>query len=310
MEKCAMLLFVVVVIIGCNVQFVVGGRPAQRVTACEWGAATEISCTDGDAIVIEKAMYGRQDKTTCAMHGIKVDNTDCSSLVALEQTREKCENQKSCLLEASNTVFGDPCQGIRKYLQVTYSCRHPACKVPGNERVDCGWPGITQEECEAGDCCFDSSTAGTVWCFNKRRFSGLTAIVLKSSRLTQAKNGNWYQLMRGPRDFAEAKSKCESQGAQLVCEGWRDPAVRSWLITSLLAGESFNVWIGLQRVQSTDRWKWIDGVSASGDDTYWGAGQPSNSREECGEIIPEIGWKANDVPCDYRLPLSICEWVV
>ena len=39
--------------------------------------------------------------------------------------------------------------------------------IPESERVDCGWSGITQQECETNLCCFDSSTNGVPHCYFK-----------------------------------------------------------------------------------------------------------------------------------------------
>ncbi|XP_073928442.1 trefoil factor 3 [Castor canadensis] len=39
------------------------------------------------------------------------------------------------------------------------------CKVPAKERVDCGYPGVTQEQCNNRGCCFDSSIRQVPWCF-------------------------------------------------------------------------------------------------------------------------------------------------
>ncbi|XP_059778284.1 trefoil factor 3 [Balaenoptera ricei] len=39
------------------------------------------------------------------------------------------------------------------------------CKVPAKERVDCGYPEVTPEQCNNRGCCFDSSISGVPWCF-------------------------------------------------------------------------------------------------------------------------------------------------
>ena len=33
-----------------------------------------------------------------------------------------CMNKQSCSVDASNTVFGDPCENTFKYLEVEYLC--------------------------------------------------------------------------------------------------------------------------------------------------------------------------------------------
>ncbi|XP_010634779.1 trefoil factor 3 [Fukomys damarensis] len=39
------------------------------------------------------------------------------------------------------------------------------CVVPPKERVDCGYPKVTQEQCQNRGCCFDSSVPQVPWCF-------------------------------------------------------------------------------------------------------------------------------------------------
>nr|XP_055135757.1 trefoil factor 3 [Symphalangus syndactylus] len=39
------------------------------------------------------------------------------------------------------------------------------CAVPAKDRVDCGYPQVTPEECNNRGCCFDSSIPGVPWCF-------------------------------------------------------------------------------------------------------------------------------------------------
>ena len=33
-----------------------------------------------------------------------------------------CNGKESCLINADNSVFGDPCQGTVKYVEVDYNC--------------------------------------------------------------------------------------------------------------------------------------------------------------------------------------------
>ncbi|XP_061048824.1 trefoil factor 3 [Eubalaena glacialis] len=39
------------------------------------------------------------------------------------------------------------------------------CMVPAKDRVDCGYPEVTPEQCNNRGCCFDSSIHGVPWCF-------------------------------------------------------------------------------------------------------------------------------------------------
>ncbi|XP_043852592.1 trefoil factor 3-like [Dromiciops gliroides] len=40
------------------------------------------------------------------------------------------------------------------------------CAVPSSERINCGYPKITAEECNSRGCCFNSSIPEVPWCFN------------------------------------------------------------------------------------------------------------------------------------------------
>ena len=49
-----------------------------------------------------------------------------------------------------------------------------ACEVNPESRVECGWAGITKEQCKAKTgCCFNNKTPGMKWCYVSRsRFQG------------------------------------------------------------------------------------------------------------------------------------------
>ncbi|NWH59315.1 TFF2 factor, partial [Geococcyx californianus] len=39
------------------------------------------------------------------------------------------------------------------------------CKQAPRERRNCGYPGISAEECRKAGCCFNASFSGVPWCF-------------------------------------------------------------------------------------------------------------------------------------------------
>ncbi|XP_072463043.1 trefoil factor 1 [Notamacropus eugenii] len=39
------------------------------------------------------------------------------------------------------------------------------CIVDPKQRRNCGWSGITQQQCQQNKCCFDNKISGTPWCF-------------------------------------------------------------------------------------------------------------------------------------------------
>jgi len=93
---------------------------SRRIQVCERKAKT-IHCNHGH-IRITRALYGRTSSHICP-HGSGVRKTrSCRARGAVSKVRHNCNNKKRCTLRASNGVFGDPCGGIFKYLDVTYQC--------------------------------------------------------------------------------------------------------------------------------------------------------------------------------------------
>lgn len=46
------------------------------------------------------------------------------------------------------------------------------CAIPGTDRVDCGYPEVTPEDCKSRGCCFDSSIPEVPWCFKPLQDTG------------------------------------------------------------------------------------------------------------------------------------------
>ncbi|XP_020615468.1 rhamnose-binding lectin-like [Orbicella faveolata] len=90
----------------------------RQTTICE-GNRNTINCHEKQISVVE-ASYGRHDRSTCSHSAIYT--TSCHAGNSLSIVRSKCNYRSSCTLEASNSVFGDPCHGTYKYLRVTYKC--------------------------------------------------------------------------------------------------------------------------------------------------------------------------------------------
>uniref|UniRef100_A0A8D2IKC9 Trefoil factor 3 n=1 Tax=Urocitellus parryii TaxID=9999 RepID=A0A8D2IKC9_UROPR len=70
---------------------------------------------------------------------------------------------------------------------VEAACRCPSqCAIEGSERVDCGYPEISQEVCTNRCCCFDSSIRGVPWCFKPMRKPGKASMVTTGACLLRA----------------------------------------------------------------------------------------------------------------------------
>ena len=89
----------------------------KSVTICETKKTT-ITCKKGKKMNILHANYGRLNKNTCGKSTV----TNCRASTSLGFVQKTCKGKVSCALHASNSVFGDPCRGVRKYLTVKYKC--------------------------------------------------------------------------------------------------------------------------------------------------------------------------------------------
>ncbi|XP_065667089.1 uncharacterized protein LOC100200514 isoform X4 [Hydra vulgaris] len=88
--------------------------------ACE-GSDLKIECSSNQKIKIIQANYGRTLSNVCP--GTQDSNTKCNNeKITIELVNKNCSAKSSCTIKASNAVFGDPCVGTYKYLEVQYSC--------------------------------------------------------------------------------------------------------------------------------------------------------------------------------------------
>uniref|UniRef100_A0A3B3V6H7 SUEL-type lectin domain-containing protein n=1 Tax=Poecilia latipinna TaxID=48699 RepID=A0A3B3V6H7_9TELE len=92
----------------------------KSLVACE-GAVARLHC-EGQAIYVTSASYGRTNKKTCSAGrpADQLENTECYTY--REEVGERCNGKQWCKVRASNYVFGNPCYGTYKYLEVEYIC--------------------------------------------------------------------------------------------------------------------------------------------------------------------------------------------
>uniref|UniRef100_UPI001A987F76 L-rhamnose-binding lectin SML-like n=1 Tax=Gasterosteus aculeatus aculeatus TaxID=481459 RepID=UPI001A987F76 len=98
--------------------------PAIHFATCE-GSLANLQCDQGLQIRVYGADYGRRDTTTCIYKrpDAQVQNVLCSA--PSPKVAERCNGKNNCIITASNSVFGDPCPGTYKYLEVAYICEYP-----------------------------------------------------------------------------------------------------------------------------------------------------------------------------------------
>ncbi|XP_059384627.1 L-rhamnose-binding lectin CSL2-like [Carassius carassius] len=90
-------------------------RPLKHSITCE-SSESVIVCDKG-VIAVHHANYGRRDVAPCP-----AKTSDCF-YPQTASISSRCNGKRSCTLTASNSVFSDPCVGVYKYLEVTYSCK-------------------------------------------------------------------------------------------------------------------------------------------------------------------------------------------
>uniref|UniRef100_A0A3Q1JKV0 SUEL-type lectin domain-containing protein n=1 Tax=Anabas testudineus TaxID=64144 RepID=A0A3Q1JKV0_ANATE len=105
-------------------------HPAHSV-ACEDSYAN-LHCDRGQVIFVSSANYGRRDRTTCStgQPASQVETVTCS--LPVNKVAQSCDGKSSCSVKVRGSLFGDPCFGTYKYLEVTYTCQSKFSKAPSD----------------------------------------------------------------------------------------------------------------------------------------------------------------------------------
>ncbi|PIO13813.1 hypothetical protein AB205_0120910, partial [Aquarana catesbeiana] len=56
------------------------------------------------------------------------------------------------------------------------------CSVSPADRIECGYPGISSEECRSRECCYDPSIPGVKWCFHTNDYNKVQCSVSPADR--------------------------------------------------------------------------------------------------------------------------------
>ncbi|CAB1334486.1 unnamed protein product [Coregonus sp. 'balchen'] len=96
---------------------------ATRSITCE-GSDALLECDEG-TIQIHSANYGRRDQLVCSFNRLanQLANTNClSQSTTASKVEKRCDGNSQCNVPASSSLYGDPCVGTYKYLDVAYTC--------------------------------------------------------------------------------------------------------------------------------------------------------------------------------------------
>ena len=90
---------------------------------CE-GTVLQLSCDSGKYISPVRANFGRFEAGICNAENNPTWSTRCIQPTSLRQVNSLCAGKSSCSIDVTSSVFGDPCPGTYKYLEVHYTCKH------------------------------------------------------------------------------------------------------------------------------------------------------------------------------------------
>ena len=83
---------------------------------------------EADFVIVE-ANFGRTAADVCPSNDpSQNENTECGAEGTIDALNRECDAEEDelltqCTLEPSTAIFGDPCGGIKKYLEVTIDCQ-------------------------------------------------------------------------------------------------------------------------------------------------------------------------------------------
>uniref|UniRef100_A0A673YTX1 SUEL-type lectin domain-containing protein n=1 Tax=Salmo trutta TaxID=8032 RepID=A0A673YTX1_SALTR len=94
----------------------------RLVVTCDNGENVRFLICDSGVIFIERSLYGRTNGTTCreGRPANQLTNTVHSSSYRLISPR--CNGKQVCEVNTGVLRTSDPCVGIYKYLETTYTC--------------------------------------------------------------------------------------------------------------------------------------------------------------------------------------------
>jgi len=128
----------------------------KQAVFCEGAGERNIQCPAGQVLDIQSGFYGRMSKDYCTYN--EGESLDCVAETSEQRIETKCSGKSICYLNPHNDVYGNPCEGTRKYIQVKYNCvmaytlarltQAVFCEHKGAQTIKC--PGNTVIDVKSG----------------------------------------------------------------------------------------------------------------------------------------------------------------
>jgi len=110
----------------------VKGLDRRTKYGCE-GTTLKIECEEGSVINLVRANFGRFSISICNEGGNTDWSVNCMEPRTLRVINARCEGKPHCTIPVDSTIFGDPCPGTNKYVEVHYTCKaHKQFSNTGN----------------------------------------------------------------------------------------------------------------------------------------------------------------------------------
>lgn len=113
-------LFMALVTLSTTVQHCQGNERRTKY-GCE-GTTLTIACEEGTVINLVRANFGRFSISICNEEGITDWSVNCMEPRTLRVINTRCDGKPRCRIPVDSSIFGDPCPGTNKYVEVHYTC--------------------------------------------------------------------------------------------------------------------------------------------------------------------------------------------
>ena len=98
-------------------------RRKKRVVHCEGDSELTIACRNGQTIDVFAASYGMRELQTCQHNYQNTADVGCVNAQSTRIIKTTCQGKQKCVIMPTKDVYGDPCVGTSKYLEIYYRCR-------------------------------------------------------------------------------------------------------------------------------------------------------------------------------------------